>query len=210
MGAKRVAVFASGNGSNFEAILANWQETGFEDGQVSLLVCNNPGAFVLTRAKEWKVPTFVCPSRNYPDKTAYELAILEVLQKHQIDFIVLAGYMRLLGPTLLAPYEGRIVNLHPSLLPAFPGKDAIGQALEHGVRISGITIHFVDEGLDTGPIIYQQAVALDPDETRQTLTAKIQQVEHQVYPEIVKACVTEQVVLEGGKVKWRKQPFNVR
>ncbi|GGK33960.1 phosphoribosylglycinamide formyltransferase [Caldalkalibacillus thermarum] len=210
MGAKRVAVFASGNGSNFEAILANWQETGFEDGHVSLLVCNNPGAFVLTRAKEWKVPTFVCPSRHYPDKTAYELAILEVLQKHQIDFIVLAGYMRLLGPTLLAPYEGRIVNLHPSLLPAFPGKDAIGQALEHGVRISGITIHFVDEGMDTGPIIYQQAVALDPDETRQTLTAKIQQVEHQVYPEIVKACVTEQVVLEGGKVKWRKQPFNVR
>ncbi|WP_307341240.1 phosphoribosylglycinamide formyltransferase [Caldalkalibacillus uzonensis] len=209
MQAKRIAVFASGNGSNFEAIVDNWQRTQFTAGQVSLVVCNKPDAYVLTRAKQWSVPTFVCQPRNYSSKAAYEQAILQALETHEIDFIVLAGYMRLVGPTLLAPYEGRIVNLHPSLLPAFPGKDAIGQALAHGVRVSGITIHYVDEGMDTGPIIYQQAVALDPDETRESLTAKIQQVEHQAYPEIVKACVTEQVVLEGGKVKWRKQPFSV-
>jgi phosphoribosylglycinamide formyltransferase-1 len=206
---KRVAVFASGNGSNFEAIMENWHKTGFDAGQVVLVICNKPEAGVLTRAEKWKVPAHTFIPADYGDKSKYEEAILRTLEAYHIDFIVLAGYMRLVGPVLLQPYAGRIVNLHPSLLPAFPGKDAIVQALEHGVRVSGITIHFVDEGMDTGPIIYQEAVNLAPDETRESLSAKIHAVEHRVYPEIIKACLTGQTVLEGRRVKWLQDPLNV-
>lgn len=205
----RVAVFASGNGSNFEAIMENWQKTGFDQGQVVLVICNKKEAGVLKRAEKWQVPAYTFLPAEYADKNQYEQAILNTLETYEIDFIVLAGYMRLLGPVLLQPYAGRIVNLHPSLLPAFPGKDAIGQALEHGVRVSGITIHFVDEGMDTGPIIYQEAVVLEPDETRESLTAKIHAIEHRVYPEIIKACLQGQAVLEGRRVKWLQPPLSV-
>lgn len=206
---KRVAVFASGSGSNFEAIMENWQRTGYQGGRVELLVCNNPNAYVLERAAKWQVPAATFVLKDYGDKNAYEKAILETLTRYRIDFIVLAGYMRLLGPVLLQPYQGRIINLHPSLLPAFPGKDAIGQALEYGVRVSGITIHYVDEGMDTGPIIYQEAIPLDWEENRESLIAKIHALEHRAYPEIVKACLDGHVVLEGRRVKWLRHPLNV-
>lgn len=210
MTVKRVAVFASGNGSNFEAILENWQRTRFQGGRVELLVCNNPEAYVLERAARWQVPAAIFKWGDYQDKDQYEQAILETLRNYKIDFIVLAGYMRLLGPVLLQPYQGRIVNLHPSLLPAFPGKDAIGQALEYGVKVSGITIHFVDEGMDTGPIIYQEAIPLEPEETRESLSAKIHALEHRLYPEIIKACLMGHVVLEGRRVKWLQHPLSAR
>jgi phosphoribosylglycinamide formyltransferase-1 len=199
---RKAAIFASGSGSNYEAIMRSQETAPWQDSEIALVVCDQPQAYVIERAKKWGTPTFVLSPKACESKVAYEQEILKKLQEADIDFIVLAGYMRLLGSTLLKPYMGRIVNIHPSLLPAFTGKDAIGQAIQYGVRVSGVTIHFVDEGMDTGPIIYQQAVDVSLDETKDTLAKKIQAVEHEAYPKIVKACMDGDIELEEGKVKW--------
>lgn len=197
---QRVAIFASGSGSNYEAIMNYFAKHGWQKGRVALLVCDKPGAYVVERAQKWATPTLVVSPKDFSSKAAYETEVVAQLQEQQIDFIVLAGYMRLLGPNLLQPYMGKVINIHPSILPAFPGKDAIGQAIQYGVRLSGITIHYVDEGMDTGPIIAQQVVQVTSEDTRESLAAKIQEVEHQFYPEIIQACVEGKISLEGGKV----------
>ncbi len=181
---KKLAIFASGSGTNFQAIVDAVKE-GRLKAEICLLVCDKPEAYAVERAKKEGIPQFVFRARDYADKAAYETAILEELKARGIDFIALAGYMRLIGPTLLEAYEGRIVNIHPSLLPAFPGKDAIGQAFAAGVKVSGVTIHYVDEGMDTGPIIAQKAVELSENETRESLEEKIHAIEHQLYPAVL-------------------------
>ncbi|WP_417900964.1 phosphoribosylglycinamide formyltransferase [Bacillus haimaensis] len=178
---KRIAIFASGSGSNFQAIVDACQE-GLLDAEPALLICDKPGAYAIERAERAGIPAVAFVPREYPNKAAYENAVLQQLQVHRIDFIVLAGYMRLIGPTLLSAYKGRIVNIHPSLLPAFPGLDAIGQALEYGVKVTGITIHFVDEGMDTGPIIAQVPIEVAAGDTRESLQKKIHDIEHIFYP----------------------------
>jgi phosphoribosylglycinamide formyltransferase 1 len=186
---KKIAVFASGSGSNFQAII-DAIEAGKLVAEVSLLVCDRPGAFVLDRAEGCSIPTFTFVPKNYPSKVEYELDILKELQSREIDFIVLAGYMRLIGTTLLSEFEGRIVNIHPSLLPAFPGKDAIGQAIVAKAQVSGVTIHFVDEGMDTGPIIERYEIPLTENETKETLQKKIHHIEHKLYPETLQRLFT--------------------
>lgn len=181
---KNIAIFASGSGTNFQAIV-DAVKAGNLKANIALLVCDRPEAYVLKRAENENIPSFSFRAKDYGSKKEYETAILEQLKEKEIDFIVLAGYMRLIGETLLQQFEGRIVNIHPSLLPAFPGKDAIGQALEAGVKVSGVTIHFVDEGMDTGPIIAQKAVQLDDDETRESLEEKIHGIEHELYPQVL-------------------------
>ncbi|HYK73595.1 MAG TPA: phosphoribosylglycinamide formyltransferase [Pseudoneobacillus sp.] len=180
----KIAIFASGSGSNFQAIVDSIH-SGSLEAEVSLLVCDRPDAFVVERAKQQAIPTFSFSAKNYPSKFEYEMAILKELQEKGVEFIVLAGYMRLIGATLLKEYEGKIVNIHPSLLPAFPGKDAIGQAIKAKVKISGVTVHFVDEGMDTGPIIEQATVYLSEKETKESLQKKIHQVEHHLYPTVL-------------------------
>ncbi len=181
---KKIAVFASGSGSNFQA-LYEAAESGLLHAELSLLVCDRPGAYVEERARMAGVRVLsLCP-KEFLNKTLYEKEILKQLEALDIEFIILAGYMRLIGQTLLERYEGRIVNIHPSLLPDFPGKDAIGQAYAAGVKVSGVTVHFVDAGMDTGEVIAQQKVPILPEDTRETLQAKIQQVEHQLYPAVV-------------------------
>lgn len=197
-----IAVFASGSGSNFEAIMQDFDETDYALGRVALLVCDQPNAYVLQRAQKWGTPTFVVSPKDFESKAKYEQAIVNELNRIGIDFIVLAGYMRLMGPTLLQPFMGQVINIHPSLLPAFQGLNAVGQALEYGVRVSGVTIHFVDSGMDTGPIIAQKSVDIDVDETKESLTKKIQRIEHRWYPEMVKYCVEGKVQFTGGKVHW--------
>lgn len=182
---KKIAVFASGNGSNFQVIL-DAVNRGALQAEISLLVCDRPGAVVIDRAEKGAVPLFVFQPKEYKDKGEYESQILALLKERDIDWIILAGYMRLIGPTLLKAYEGKIVNIHPSLLPAFPGKDAVGQALEAGVEKTGVTVHYVDAGMDTGEIIAQEVVEVIPGETRDSLQAKIQKVEHKLYPKVVK------------------------
>lgn len=203
---KEIAIFASGNGSNFESIVAkfNHHTSTPSNGSISLLICDKPEAYVIERAEKWGVPTIVLQPKAFSSKTEYEQRVLEELKHYDIHYIVLAGYMRLIGPTLLEEYKGRIVNIHPSLLPAFPGKDAINQAIQAGVRISGVTVHFVDEGMDTGPIIAQEAVRVEEAESEQSLAKKIHEVEHRLYPKVVQDWIDGKVWFKEGKIKWRK------
>lgn len=175
------AVFASGSGSNAEAIV----QASELPCTIQLLVCDKPEAPVINKAEGWDTEVFVCDPKTFKDKQSYEQAILTKLQEKQIEWIFLAGYMRLIGPTLLVAYPERILNIHPSLLPAFAGKDAIGQALSAGVKLSGVTIHFVDAGMDTGNIIAQEAVPVLEKDTHHTLHQRIQAIEHRLYPETI-------------------------
>lgn len=190
---KNVAVFASGSGSNFQAII-DVVKSGELDANLALLVCDKPGAYAIERANSARIPSFVFNPKDFFNKEAFEKEILVRLKAAGVELIVLAGYMRLIGPTLLSEYKGRIVNIHPSLLPAFPGKDAIGQALAAKAKWSGVTIHFVDEGMDTGPIIVQERIRLSNKETRESLQQKIQRIEHKLYPSIL------QMLLMRGEV----------
>ncbi|WP_144480445.1 phosphoribosylglycinamide formyltransferase [Cytobacillus oceanisediminis] len=196
---KKIAVFASGSGSNFQAIAVAAQ-SGILNAEISLLVCDKPGAFAVDRAEMLGIPALVISPKSYPSKEAYEEEILQKLTSLEVDLIVLAGYMRLIGPTLLNAYEGKIINIHPSLLPAFPGKDAIGQALAAGVKTTGVTIHYVDEGMDTGPVIASAAVNIIAGETHESLQKKIQRIEHSLYPEVLEE------LLNGKEeaVQWEK------
>jgi len=185
-----IAVFASGNGSNLGALIRA-VESGELHAQIKLVVSDNPEAYCLERARKARLSCFMFYPHMYPSKAVYEELILRQLRELNVEYIVLAGYMRLIGPTLLAAFPERIINIHPSLLPAFPGKDAIGQALAAGVPRTGVTIHYVDEGMDTGPIIAQWPVAIDPGETRESLAEKIHAVEHELYPRVLQEIFTK-------------------
>ncbi|WP_047983117.1 phosphoribosylglycinamide formyltransferase [Ornithinibacillus californiensis] len=177
----KAAVFASGTGSNFEAIM-NSENLACE---IVLLVCDKPGASVIEKAERFGVQTFVANPKAYASKSEYEAEVLKTVREFGVEWIFLAGYMRLVGVTLLEAYEGKILNIHPSLLPAFPGKDAIGQALQSGATVTGVTVHFIDEGMDTGPIIAQEKVTVMPGDTEESLKVRIQQVEHALYPRVI-------------------------
>lgn len=180
----RIAVFASGQGSNLQALI-DAIEAGQLEADIALVVCDRPGAYCLTRATNGNIPTLVFNPRSYGNKADYESMIQNKLQELGVEYLVLAGYMRLIGPTLLDSYPQRIINIHPSLLPLFPGKDGIGQALASGVKVTGVTIHYVDEGMDTGPIIAQRVVIVSENETRESLEKKIHAVEHRLYPQVL-------------------------
>ncbi|RKQ34615.1 phosphoribosylglycinamide formyltransferase [Oceanobacillus halophilus] len=181
----KAAVFASGTGSNFQAIMENANLPC----EISLLICDKPGARVLEKAKKFGVPTFVFKPKEYTNKEEYEKLLVEKLREADVSWVFLAGYMRIVGPTLLSAYEGRIVNIHPSLLPKFPGKDAIGQAFQAGENVTGVTVHFIDEGIDTGPIIAQEPVYILADDTEESLKDRIQKVEHRLYPRVIQKIV---------------------
>ena len=181
---KRLAVFASGNGSNFQSI-AEAIKSGKSEAEICLVVCDREDAYVLERAKLENIDSFSFSAKNYSNKTEYESEILEKLRQYEIEFIILAGYMRLIGPTLLQKYSQGIVNIHPSLLPSFPGKDAIGQAFDAGVKETGVTVHYVDDGMDTGPVIAQKAVPILEGDTKDILQKRIQEMEHDLYPSVL-------------------------
>ena len=186
---KRLAVFASGSGTNFEAIAAACRD-GHIDAEVVLLVCDKPGAKVLDRADKFGVPAMTFVPRTYYDKSEYEEQIVRRLQAANVDLVCLAGYMRIVGPTLLAAYPGRIINIHPALLPSFKGAHGIRDAFEYGVKVFGVTIHYVDHTLDGGQIIAQRSFEYhgsDIDEVE----AKIHEIEHQLYPETIQKLIEE-------------------
>ncbi|MFC4410028.1 phosphoribosylglycinamide formyltransferase [Chungangia koreensis] len=174
-----IAVFASESGSNFQALHEAIQ-CGELNARIALVVTDKPHAFVVQRADKAGIPVLAISPKDYPTKAEYEAFITTELKRHEVEWIVLAGYMRLIGPTLLSEFKGQILNIHPSLLPAFPGKDAIGQALSHGVKVTGVTVHYVDEGMDTGPIIAQQAVEVIEGDRELTEKA-IHEAEHTLY-----------------------------
>lgn len=180
---KKLVVFASGSGSNFEA-LAEACQKGELEATIELLIVDKEEAYAIERAKKYGIRSIVLLPKTFESKEAYEQAILAELEMIEPNFIILAGYMRLIGDTLLSAYPNQIVNIHPSLLPSFPGKDAIGQAVAHGVKVTGVTVHYVDAGMDTGPIIMQRAVNVVDGDVEATATA-IHQVEHELYKEAI-------------------------
>ncbi len=167
----KIAIFASGSGTNAQAIIDAIQQKQL-DAEIALIVSDKPQARVVQRADTHQIPTYLFEPKQYATKAEYEQTIVEALRAHRVQFVVLAGYMRLLGATLLDAYENKIVNIHPSLLPAFPGLDAVGQALQAGVRQTGVTIHYVDAGMDTGPVIAQEMVNISDAETKESLAEK--------------------------------------
>ena len=193
------AVFASGSGSNLQRFIDEARAGSFP-AALALVVSDRPECYAIARAQQARIPVFAFSPKSYPDKAAYEQAILRELQARQVRWLVLAGYMRLIGPTLLEPYRGRIVNIHPALLPAFPGKDAIGQALSAGATLTGVTVHVVDEGVDTGPPIAQMRVPILPDDTAETLAERIHAIEHHLYPAVVADLIRYSEVPSAGLI----------
>jgi phosphoribosylglycinamide formyltransferase-1 len=172
-----LGVLVSGRGSNLGAVLAACA-SGALPARVAVVVSNKPGVAALDRAAEAGVPTCVVPHGAYPDRAAFDAALVDALRAAGVDLVVLAGFMRLLTPVFLDAFPGRVVNIHPSLLPAFPGVDAQAQALAYGARITGCTVHLVDAGADTGPVLAQAAVPVLPGDDRDTLAARILEREH--------------------------------
>lgn len=194
----KIAVFASGSGSNFEAIVQATRDGRLPFVEVALLVCDQAQAYAIKRAERLGIPVFLFSAKDYVSKEAFEQEILVQLKQEEIDFIVLAGYMRLIGNVLLTSYQGRMINLHPSLLPAFPGKDAIKKAWEYGVKVMGATVHFVDEGMDTGPIIDQEVIFVHKEDTEESLQQKIHEVEHRLLIRVLQGLSEEaQLGIEG-------------
>jgi phosphoribosylglycinamide formyltransferase-1 len=168
------------------------------DVRIELLVCDRPKAQVVERARQLGVPAFVFRPKDYADREAYEKEILERLQALEIDLVVMAGYMRLITNVLVEPLYGRLINIHPSLLPSFPGLNAVKQALDYGVKVTGVTVHYVDGGMDTGPIIAQRSVEITPQDTEESLSARIHKIEHELLPEVIGHIAAGQVRLQGN------------
>lgn len=173
----KIAVFASGNGSNFQVIA--------EQFPVEMLFCDHRDAYVLERAKGLGVTAYSFELKEFDSKVAYERAILDLLEQHAIDLVVLAGYMKIVAQTLLSRYEGRIINIHPAYLPEFPGAHAIEDAWQAGVKSSGVTVHWVDSGIDTGQIIRQERVPILEGDTLESFEERIHQMEYRLYPEVI-------------------------
>jgi phosphoribosylglycinamide formyltransferase-1 len=198
----RIAVFASGSGSNFQALTEAVRETGIP-AEIALLVCDKPAARVVQRAEALGVQTFLFRPKDYPSREDYEQEIVRRLESEGVGLIVLAGYMRLITDVIVKPYYGKMINIHPALLPSFPGVGAIRQALEHGVKLTGVTVHFVDGGMDTGPIIAQKAVEVRDADTEETLGERIHAVEHELLPLAVRWIAEDRVTLSDRKVSVR-------
>jgi len=201
---KRVGVLVSGRGSNLQALIGAAQE-GRLGGEVAVVVSNVATAPALDKARAAGVPAVVCDHRGRP-REEHDRAVLRVLQGHGVDLVCLAGYMRLLSAPFLAALPHRVVNVHPSLLPAFPGMDAQRQAWEHGVKVTGATVHLVEEALDAGPIVMQEAVDVRPDDTSDTLAARILEAEHRIYPRAVKLLLGGRWHLEGRRFVAEAEP----
>ena len=181
---KSIVVLASGNGSNLQAII-DAIDSGEINARISALITNNPDAYALKRARKQGVPSVLIKPMGFGSRKEYNDALLEVLTRMDPDLIVLAGYMLLLGERIVRKFKGRIINIHPALLPSFKGTHGIRDAFEYGVKITGVTVHFVDEGMDTGEIIAQEAVAVLDDDTLEALEERIHKVEHKLYPHII-------------------------
>ena len=186
----RVAIFASGNGTNFEELTKQFQDHQLA-GNVVLLFCDHPDAYVMERAQRLKIPAFSWTVKEAGGKEAYEKRLLKLLQTQKIDLVLLAGYLRVVGATILDQYEGRIINLHPAWLPEYPGLHSIERAFNDQRKQTGVTVHYIDAGLDSGPIIAQRHVPILPSDTVETLEERVHETEHQLYPEAVKQVLTE-------------------
>src|SRR6202140_568460 len=196
---KRVGVLLSGRGSNFEALAESVAAERIPNAEIAVVISNREGAPGIQRAEARGIKTRVIPSKGL-EREVYDRQVAAVLNEHKVDLICLAGYMRLLSPYFVASFPNRILNIHPSLLPSFPGLESQRQALEYGVKFAGCTVHFVDENLDAGPIVLQSIVPVKDDDTEDTLSAKILQEEHRIYSEAVRIILEGRYKIEGRRV----------
>ena len=195
----RVAVLASGRGSNFQSILDASERGKLPNCKVKLLIVNKKEAYAIERAKKHNVPYYIIESDN-KKREEFDLEMLEILKSNQIEIVVLAGFMRILSKQFISEYKDKIINIHPSLLPKFPGAHAHRDAIEAKVKISGCTVHFVDEGVDTGPIIMQESVSVDKNDDEHTLSEKILPIEHKIYPKVIDLMTSNKIKIINGKV----------
>ena len=196
-----VAVLVSGSGTNLQAILDAAGEPGF-DANVAVVISDRPAVEALERARSAGIPAVVVDWGGHPDRGSFSAAICDEAEQHGARALVLAGFMRILAPEAMRRFPDRIINVHPALLPAFPGAHAVRQALEHGVKVTGVTVHFVDEQVDHGPIIAQEPVAVLPDDDEVTLHARLQEVEHRLFPRVVDALGRGSLHVDGRRVSW--------
>ncbi|OIQ58617.1 phosphoribosylglycinamide formyltransferase [Moorella thermoacetica] len=194
-----IGILVSGRGSNMEAIAAAI-EAGEVPARIQVVISDRPEARALYLARERGLKTFCMEPGEYPSRQAYDLALATALKKEGVELVALAGFMRLLGREFLEQFPGAVINIHPALLPAFPGLNAQRQALEYGVKFSGCTVHFVDAGMDTGPIIAQAVVPVRNDDTPETLAARILAEEHRLYPRVIRWLAEGRVELRGRRV----------
>jgi phosphoribosylglycinamide formyltransferase 1 len=196
---KRIGVLLSGRGSNFEALAESIASGRIPNAEMAMVISNRDGAPGIDRAKARGIPTRVIASKGLERET-YDRQVVAVLDEHKVDLVCLAGYMRLLSPHFVAAFPNRILNIHPSLLPSFPGLESQRQALEYGVQFAGCTVHFVDENLDAGPIVLQAVLPVNDNDTEDTLSARILQEEHRIYSEAVRIVLEDRYKIEGRRV----------
>ena len=195
----QIGIFLSGRGSNFEAIYKNSlkKDSNFK---IAAVISNKKKARGLQRARDFKLKAFHVSPKKFETREAYESYILKILKENQVDLICLAGYMRIVGDTLIKAFKNRIINIHPALLPSFPGLDGQKQALDHGVKVSGCSVHFVDDGVDTGPIIIQKAVKIKENDNEETLSKRILKQEHKIYSEAIQLYFDNRLKINGRRV----------
>ncbi|MEW6144894.1 MAG: phosphoribosylglycinamide formyltransferase [Thermodesulfobacteriota bacterium] len=192
----RLAVFVSGTGTNLQAII----DASIPSLDIALVFSNNPDAYAIERARKHGIPCEVLDNKRYGSREEYDAQVLNVIEPYGADLIALAGFMRILSPLFVKAYKNRIVNIHPALLPSFPGINAARQALEAGVKYTGVTVHFVDEGVDTGPIILQSVVPVLDDDTEESLLERLHGEEHKLYPEAIRLVAEDKIRVEGKRV----------
>ena len=196
---KRIGVLLSGRGSNFEALAESVAAGRIPNAEIAIVISNRENAPGIEKARGREIPALVIPSRGL-EREAYDKLVIAALEEKKVDLVCLAGYMRLLSPAFVAAFRARILNIHPSLLPAFPGLESQRQAIEHGAKFSGCTVHFVDENLDAGPIILQAAVPIRDDDTPETLSERVLKEEHRIYTEAVRIVLEGRYRMEGRRV----------
>jgi phosphoribosylglycinamide formyltransferase-1 len=196
----RLGILASGRGSNFQSII-DAINSGRLRAEIAVLITDNPSAFAIERAKKHGIEYLVMSPKEYSSKDDYFVKIAEKLKKRNVGLVILAGFMRIVRKSLIDTFPNKVMNIHPALLPAFPGLHGQRQAIEYGAKISGCTVHFVDEGMDTGPIIIQAAVPVSQDDTEETLSERILKLEHKIYPEAIRLFSEGMIEVEGRSVR---------
>lgn len=195
----RLGVLVSGSGTNLQALIDRI-DSGEISAEIACVISNKADAYALTRAARHGIPVVIHETTKFSDRRTYDAATVEILRSHKVDLVILAGFMRILTEIMVSAFPNAIMNIHPALLPSFPGLHAQQQALDYGVHFSGCTVHFVDCGTDTGPIILQSVVPVEPDDTEETLSARIQKAEHQTFAAAIKLFVEGKIQVKGRKV----------
>jgi phosphoribosylglycinamide formyltransferase-1 len=195
-----IAILCSGNGTNLQAIIDN-VNNGYIPARIALVISDEKKAFALERARKTGIETIALDKKDYKEREDFDREIVNALKKKNVELVVLAGFMRLLSPYFVKEYRDRIMNIHPALLPSFKGSHGIRDALDHGAKVTGVTVHFVDEHLDNGPIILQKTVEIREGDTEEALLERIHKEEHRAYPEAIKLFVEGKIKIEGRRVR---------